>query len=106
MTASAEHWSVHPGALRKEGDLWEAQSAVMEKISDDGDVLRFDSPEGGLLTFMYVPSYHKMVDMIVNRCAEARERMLEIKDRLNLLATGYEATEAQNIHNILHSAQP
>src|SRR4030095_13016713 len=95
---------VDPESLRTEGKLCDKQVPKTERISNDGHFLRFNADQGGLLNFMYVPSYHKVVTFIVTRCGKAGDRMTEIMDRLGQLAAGYEAAEARHIQAIRHAA--
>jgi hypothetical protein len=106
MSGPDDRWNCKPAALRKEGDLWGKQSPKMGQISTDGSFLRFNNEEGGLLAFMFVPSYHKAVTMIVDRCSEAEDRMTEIKDRLGQLASFCQAREERTVHSIRKAAEP
>jgi hypothetical protein len=106
MNAPRDGFTVQPESLRAEGSLWALQSPKMGEISREGHFLRFNAEEGGLLSFMFVPSYHKAVTMIVDRCSEAEDRMNEIKDKLNELAAAYEAVEEQTMSGLRRATQP
>lgn len=106
MTGPTETFHVHPDLLRTESDLWDKASPKMGEISNEAHFLHFNAEEGGLLSYMFVPSYHKAARMIEERCGEARDRMDEIRDRLRSIAAGYEARDKQNAQHIRKAAQP
>jgi hypothetical protein len=69
----------------------------MDDISKKIDALRFT--EVGQLG-LFIPRYHALVDALVARSKEGRDRMTEIRDTLGFVASLYERTEARHTHRL------
>ena len=95
-------FSVETQALLDEAQLWETKSLVMDDISTKADALRFGDP--GIFG-AFVPQYHAVVDLVVARCAEGRDRMVEIRDRLSEIASLYERSEERNSSRLRSSGE-
>jgi hypothetical protein len=86
-------FSVETGVLLREAKLWEDQALAMDEIRKKIDALRFT--EVGQLG-LFIPRYHVLVDALVARSGEGRDRMNEIRDTLGFVAQLYERTEARH----------
>lgn len=99
-------FKVATDALRKEADLWQAEGDRIGRTGRDADSLRFTGNDAGMLRFMFVPEYHKVVDMVVARCKEGQDRMNEIRDTLKGIAAAYDAEEAKHLQGINRLGRP
>jgi hypothetical protein len=88
--------TVATDALRREAARWREVAVTLADIQKAVDGMRFDGVEGGVFALAFVPAYESLVDMVVARCGEGHERLVEIGLALEWTAGSYEEEEATN----------
>jgi hypothetical protein len=82
--------------LRREASRWREYAVGLLDIRKAVDEMRFDGVEGGIFALLFVPAYQAVVEMVVARCGEGHDRMVEIGLALEWNAGSYEDEEATN----------
>jgi hypothetical protein len=106
MTAPAKPgFQVATDTLRTEAGVWDELAKTMSSLSTKADTLRFPGTTGGPYGRFFIPAYTRLTDMVVARCKEGHDRMVEIGTTLREIARIYEQEEMQNEHNIRRQSE-
>lgn len=100
MTHSGnDHIDVITDALRKEAGIWDGEAAEMGRIGPKAEELRLDRVEAGLFQVIF-DVYGEVIDQVIARADEGRQRMTEIGSTLRTVADTYDRVDTDNAQNL------
>jgi len=101
MAGPAKTVQLETTAIHREADLWDRQAPIMATISTEAHFLKLNDDEAGFYADDFAPWYNDIARLVADRCAEAEDRMNEIRDRLRQIAAAYEANDESHRQNFL-----
>ncbi len=86
-------------ALRKDAHIWDGEATEMGKIRPKAEELRLNRIEAGLFQVIF-DTYGDVIDQVIARSSEGRQRMTEIGSTLRAVAEKYDQIDADNAQNL------
>jgi len=83
-------------ALRKEAETWDKEAAEMGKIGPKAEGLRFNRHDSVLFQMIF-DACDEVIDQVIARSNEGKQRMTEVGSTLRAVADKYEQVEAHNV---------
>ncbi|MGQ0839137.1 hypothetical protein [Actinokineospora sp.] len=98
-TPTADQIKVAIEALRADAKYWDTESTAMGTIGPKAEGLRLTRIEAGLFQVIF-DAYADVLDQVIARSNEGRDRMTEVGTTLRTVADTYEQEEAANVHKL------
>lgn len=94
-----DHVRVITEALRKEATVWDDEATNMGKIAPHVEGLRLNRIQAGLFQVIF-NTYGEVIDQVIARSNEGKQRMTEVGSTLRSVADTYDRQEAATTHNL------